>query len=68
MQYADAKGLGIAAFSRLMIPFYVWDVKNTWLISLIWTSGYRQMKGKRISNMRSHGKHFGHETPLSKCF
>jgi hypothetical protein len=35
MEYADAEGLGFAAFSRLMIPFYAWDVENTWLISLI---------------------------------
>jgi hypothetical protein len=62
MQYADAEGLGFAAFSRFMIPFYAWDVENAWLISLNWTSGCRQMKGTRISNMRSHGKHSGLRT------
>jgi hypothetical protein len=29
MQYDDAEGLGFAAFSCLMIPFYAWDVENT---------------------------------------
>jgi hypothetical protein len=62
MEYANAEGLGFATFSRLMIPFYAWDVENAWLISLIWTSGCRQMKGTRISNMRRHGKHSGLRT------
>jgi hypothetical protein len=62
MQYADAESLGFAAFTRLMIRFYACDVENTWLISLIWTSGCRQTKGTRISNMRSHGKHSGLRT------
>jgi hypothetical protein len=57
MQYTDVEGLGFVAFFRLMIPFYAWDVENTWLISLIWTSGCRQKQSTRISNMRSHGKH-----------
>jgi hypothetical protein len=35
---------------------YVWDVENTWLISLIWISGCRPMKGTRISNIRRQRK------------
>jgi hypothetical protein len=44
MEYVDAEGLGFAAFSCLIIPFYAWDVDNTLLISLIWTAGCRQIK------------------------
>jgi hypothetical protein len=57
MEYVDVEGLGFAAFSYLIIPFYAWDVDNTLLISLIWTVGCGQIKGTQISNMRSHGKH-----------
>jgi hypothetical protein len=62
MEYADAEGLRFAYLSCLMIPFYTWNVENTWLISLIWTFSCRQMKGTQISNMRSHGKHSGLRT------
>jgi len=46
-----------ATFSVLMIPFDAWDVENTWLISLIWISGCRQMKATWVSNVRGHRKH-----------
>jgi hypothetical protein len=42
--------------------FDVWDAENTWLISSIWISGCRQMKGTWISNIRRHGKHSGLRT------
>ncbi len=57
MQYADGEGQCCFLFSYDII--YSRDVENTWLISLIWISGCRQMKGIQISNTRTRGKHFG---------
>jgi hypothetical protein len=57
MQFADEE------FSVLIIAFYAWDVENTWLIiSFIWISGCRYMKGTQISNTRKHRKHSGLRT------
>jgi pentatricopeptide repeat protein len=60
MQYAVGEGQCTFLYSYDTI--YSWDVENTWLISLIWISGHRQMKGIQISNTRTHGKHFGLRT------
>jgi hypothetical protein len=57
MQYAD--GEGQCSFLCSYDTIYSRDVENTWLISLIWISGCRQMKGIQISNTRTHGKPFG---------
>jgi len=38
---------------------YAWVVENTWLISLIGISDFRQMEGTWISNTRRHKNHFG---------
>jgi hypothetical protein len=55
MQYADGEGQCGSHCSFDAI--YAWDVENTWLMSLIWISGCRQMKGIWISNTRRHRKH-----------
>jgi hypothetical protein len=66
-------GVNVVALSRLKVgaalgfkvysnSIYVWDVENTWLISLIWISGYRPMKGTRITNIRRQRKHSGLRT------
>jgi pentatricopeptide repeat protein len=51
MQYADGEGQcsSLCSFGAI----YAWDVENTWLVSLIWISGRRQMKGIWISRFQT---------------
>jgi len=57
MQYADGEGQRSFLCSYDII--YAWDAKNTWLISLIWIVGFREMKGTRTSRIRRCRKNSG---------
>jgi hypothetical protein len=64
MQYADGEGQcgSLCSFGAIN----VWDVENTWLVSLIRISGCRQMKGIWISNIRRRRKHSGSKPGMGR--
>jgi hypothetical protein len=64
MQYVD--GEGQCSFLCSYGTIYAWDVENTWLISLIWISGCRQIRGTQISSIRRHRKHSGLTTDKTR--